>query len=358
MSTMPGAPPTAAVEVAGRVDERLGDLLDAEQRRWLAERPDLADPVEVLARFLAHGGKRLRPAFCYWAYVGAGGEPGAAEVIDACAALELLHAFALIHDDVMDGSTRRRGEDTVHVHYQRRHRELGWHGESRRFGEGMAVLVGDLAISYADSLLAGARPGVAHVYGELKLEMVMGQCLDLLGAARGGLDIASARQVALLKSGKYTVERPLHLGAALAGRLDELAEPLSAYGLPLGEAFQLRDDLLGAFGDEVDTGKPVGDDFREGKPTALVALALEHAHRQGDLVSQSSLSRLGHEDLSSAEIEAIRAAVERTGARADVEEMVNKLVKDSCDALAGVPVTAEASAALSELAHFVGGRTA
>ncbi|MPY92963.1 MAG: polyprenyl synthetase family protein [Acidimicrobiia bacterium] len=358
MPTVPGAPPPVAGEIAALVDRRMAELMAAESARWDAVAPPLGDPLAALDAFLARGGKRLRPAFCYWAYVGAGGRADGPSVVDTCAALELLHAFALVHDDVMDGSSRRRGAATVHVAFADRHAERSWRGEGRRFGEGMAVLVGDLAISYADSLLVGATRDVVEVFGELKLEMVMGQCLDLLGAARGRLERDEARQVALLKTAKYTVERPLHLGAALAGRLGELAGPLSAFGLPLGEAFQLRDDLLGAFGEVGETGKPVGEDFREGKPTVLVAIARERAQSQGDEAALAALDLVGRPDLDQAAVDRVREAAERTGARAEVESLVAELVERSCAALEAAPLESSAREALGELAHFVGGRAA
>src|SRR5207248_344040 len=189
------------------------------------------------------GGKRLRPAFCHWGFVGAGGAPDDPMVVDAGAALELLHTFALVHDDVMDGSGRRRGMATVHRAFEDRHAAAGWSGE------GVAILVGDLAFVYADILLAAAPAPAGQVFSELRLEVNIGQYLDLLGTARRDATPELAERICQYKSGKYTIERPLHLGAALAGRLDDLAPAYTAYGMPLGEAFQLRDDLLGAFGD-------------------------------------------------------------------------------------------------------------
>jgi geranylgeranyl diphosphate synthase type I len=356
MPSTPGAPPAVAGEVAALVERRLAELHASETARWSDVAGALAAPLSALQAFVANGGKRLRPAFCYWAFVGAGGAPEAPEVLDACAALELLHAFALVHDDVMDGSPQRRGADTVHVAFAGEHAQRSWRGEGRRFGEGMAVLVGDLAISYADGLLVEFPPQVRAVFGELKLEMVMGQCLDLLGAAEGSLARADARQVALLKTAKYTVERPLHLGASLTGRLDELAPSLSAFGLPLGEAFQMRDDLLGAFGDVGTTGKPVGEDFREGKPTVLLAVARERAQQAGDTAALAVLGLVGRPGMDDAAVAAVGDAVERTGARAEVETLVDDLVERSCAALEAAPIEPLARDALRQLARFVGGR--
>ena len=222
------------------------------------------------------GGKRLRPAFCHWGFVGAGGDPGDDRVTDAGAAFELMHAFALFHDDVMDDSASRRGAPTTHAVYAAEHGREDWAGESRRFGEGVAILVGDLAFVLSDQLLLGAPVEVWALWNELRIELNVGQYLDILGSVQGERRLAKAERIARYKSGKYTIERPLHLGAVLArpARGTALLPGLSAYGLPLGDAFQMRDDVIGAFGDSAVTGKPVGDDLREGKPTPLLARAV------------------------------------------------------------------------------------
>lgn len=281
--------PTAVRVVAGPVRDRIAGILEAEQRRWSVVDADLAQPLASIARFVLGGGKRLRPAFCYWGFRAAGGAPDDPVVIDVGAAFEFLHAFALMHDDVMDGSTTRRGLATIHTEYAGLHREHDWRGEPRRYGEGVAILAGDLSAVFADRLVATTPPVARHLWHELKVEIDVGQYLDLLGTARGGTDLAAARRIARYKSGKYTIERPLHIGAALAGRFEPLEATLSAYGAPLGEAFQLRDDILGAFGDSARTGKPVGDDLREGKPTPLLAVAAQRcAGADADLLGGSA----------------------------------------------------------------------
>ena len=346
------APGTLA-EIARRVDARIDELLTAELARWTGVDADLAEPLGRLRQLVLAGGKRLRPAFCHWAFVGAGGDRDDPLVVDAGAALELLHTFALVHDDVMDGSARRRGLDAVHVAFEARHQVGGWRGEARRFGEGVAILVGDLAFVYADLLLADAPRAALDVFTELRLEVNIGQYLDLLGTVRGEPTAEAARRICVYKSGKYTVERPLHLGAALAGRLADLEGPLTAYGIPLGEAFQLRDDLLGAFGDAAVTGKPVGEDLREGKPTALVA----HARGRASGAAATLLAeRLGVSDLDGAEVTALQDVLVSTGARARVEADIARLVGEALEALAAAPLAPEASSALEELAHFVAGR--
>ncbi len=177
----------------------------------------------------------------------------------------------------MDGVSTRRGRASVHQQFVERHTAASAHGEARRFGEGAAILIGDFAFVYADMLFASAPPAARSVYDDLRIELCVGQFLDLAGATSSRRDRAQAERIEIYKSGKYTVERPLHLGAALAGRLEELAVPLTRFGIPLGSAFQMRDDLLGVFGDPSVTGKPVGDDLREGKLTPLLAAATEVA---------------------------------------------------------------------------------
>ena len=345
--------PAGLVAIAAAVATRIETFLDAELARWGAVDAALVQPLESLRAFVLAGGKRLRPAFCHWAYVGAGGSPDDPRIVDAGAALELLHTFALIHDDIMDGSITRRGLDAVHVEFEARHALSSWRGEPRRFGEGVAILVGDLAFVYADMLLGQAPPEAVHVFNELRLEVNIGQYLDLIGTVRGEGTRADARRICIYKSGKYTVERPLHLGAAYSGRLAELEAPLSAYGLPLGEAFQLRDDLLGALGDETLLGKPVGDDLREGKPTALVAMARERAEGAG---ARLLADRLGARDLSDEEIADLQAVLRDTGAVREVEEQIAELVTAALDALGDAPISGEAKRHLTDLAWFVAGR--
>jgi geranylgeranyl diphosphate synthase type I len=345
--------------VAHQVEARLHELFTAEIERWAAIDPDLGQLLGTLRAALLAGGKRLRPAFCYWSFVGAGGEPGAGKVIDAAAALEMLHTAALLHDDLIDRSARRHGADTVHVQYAARHRQGGWRGDSARFGAGVAILLGDLAQAYSERLLAGAPAAAVEVLDQVRLEVNIGQYLDILGAALGpgGGPAAEARawRICEYKTAKYTVERPLHLGAALAGpdRLAELAGPLSSFGLPLGQAFQLRDDLLGVFGDPEVTGKPVGDDLREGKPTLLASLT---SARATGVAAQLFADRFGAADLTDAEALELRAVMEAAGARATVETTIERLADTASKALAALPVHLEARQALDELAAFATGR--
>jgi geranylgeranyl diphosphate synthase type I len=352
--------PAAVTAVASRVDLRLGELLEGELARWTTVDGDLAAPLLVLRDFVMSGGKRLRPSFCYWAFVGAGGAPGDPAVIDAGAGLEMMHAAALIHDDVIDGSRRRHGADTVHVSFSEVHRDRAWRGDEERFGAGVAVLVGDLALVYSGRLLAAGGRVAADVFDEMRLEVNVGQYLDVLGAAQGvdpsgDASVERSRRICRFKTAKYTVERPLHLGVALAApeRLADLAEPLSRFAIPLGEAFQLRDDLLGVFGDPSVTGKPVGDDLREGKPTLLASLAARAARGSGKhLMTQ----RFGSPDLGLDEIAEIQHVMVATGARHEVEESIRLLASEADRALRALPLDPEAKRSLADLACFVAGR--
>lgn len=346
--------PISLVAIAERVENRLAELLDGERARWSALDPELAAPLDSLAGLLISGGKRLRPAFCHWGFVGAGGDPDDQRSVAAGAAFELLHAFALFHDDVMDGSGIRRGERTTHLVFSDRHARTGWIGEPRRFGEGVAILVGDLAFVYADQMLHGAPPEALAIWNELRIELNIGQYLDILGTAQAERGRDRAERICRYKSGKYTVERPLHLGAMLAApdRAAELLPGLSAYGLPLGDAFQLRDDVLGAFGDEAMTGKPVGDDLREGKPTPMLAMA----HADATPAEATVLSLVGRPDLSVDEVALVQQVIVDTGALAEVEGVIERLTLEAVDAIGGVDIDAAARTALVELAYYVAWR--
>ncbi|MGC1511587.1 MAG: polyprenyl synthetase family protein [Acidimicrobiales bacterium] len=346
------APPTWLATIGRGVEDRLRMLFDLEIERWSAVDPELGTPLACLAELTLSGGKRLRPAFCHWAFVGAGGDPADPLVTDVGAAFELLHAFALIHDDVMDGSDYRRGLRTVHQQYARRHAEMAWRGEARRFGEGVAILVGDLAFVYADTLLGGVSPEARSLYDEMRIEINVGQYLDMVGSAQAQATVAGTKRIARYKSAKYTIERPLHIGAALRNRLDDLSAPFSAYGLPLGEAFQLRDDVLGAFGNRDATGKPVGDDLLEGKPTLLLALARESATGNAAAI----LDRVGAPDLAAGEIEAMQEILVSTGALERIETLISSLVDQALGALEDAPIEEEARSALLEIAPYVAWR--
>ena len=319
---------------------------------------DLAPLAESLVQLLA-GGKRLRPAFCYWGYRGAGGADDD-EVVTAAAALELFQACAIVHDDVMDGSDTRRGQPAAHRRFAALHRGQGWSGDPEAFGSGAAILLGDLALSWSDEMLGSARlpaerlAAADRVFADMRSELMGGQYLDLLEQARGGGSVERALRVARYKSAKYTIEKPLHLGAALAGAGQDVLDGYSGYGLPLGEAFQLRDDVLGVFGDPSETGKPAGDDLREGKRTALVAMALEVASE-----AQAGVVRrhLGDPHLSGQGVTALRQVIVDTGGLARSEALIAELLDDALAALAAAPVDEPARAVLGDLAEAATARS-
>jgi geranylgeranyl diphosphate synthase type I len=343
---LPTRSPDGLAAVVAGVERRLAELLAAERDRWSVVDPALGHAVELLSDYVLAGGKRLRPAFCTWGFLAAGGAARSTILLDTNAALELLHAFALLHDDVMDGSERRRGQPALHRRLADDHADARWNGEARRFGDGMAILLGDLAFAYADRLLRPAGPEVQRVWDDLKVELTMGQYLDVRGAASGQVDVAMATRIAAFKSGRYTVERPLELGAALAGGLDELGPHLRAYGAPLGEAFQFRDDLLGVFGEADATGKPVGDDLREGKPTLLLA----EARRRTGGADLELLGRIGSADLGAPEVAALQELLDRCGARAAVEAAIDGRLERAHDALDQAPIDELPKRALRGLA--------
>jgi geranylgeranyl diphosphate synthase type I len=262
--------------------------------------------------------------------------------------------FALFHDDVMDDAPSRRGAPTTHTLFAERHRRAAWAGEARRFGEGVAILVGDLAFVYADQLMANASPAAWGIWNELRIELNIGQVLDIVGSVRNDRRRVKAERICRYKSGKYTIERPLHLGAVMAApeRAGELLPLLSAYGLPLGDAFQMRDDVMGAFGDEAVTGKPVGGDLREGKPTPLMAMATEVANP----AQAEVLALVGRTDLTDADVARVQQAIVDTGALAELERTIVRLTDEAIAAIEAAPITAEARNELVALAAYVSHR--
>ncbi len=266
-----------------------------------------------------------------------------------------MHAFALFHDDVMDDADSRRNQPTTHVVAAAEHRDNGWAGESRRYGEGVAILVGDLAFVYADQLLEEATPAAARIWNELRIELNIGQYLDILGGVSRTRDIVASERICRYKSGKYTIERPLHLGAVLAApeRADELLPHLSNYGLPLGDAFQMRDDVMGAFGDEAVTGKPVGGDLIEGKPTPLLARATRRASPEQLAV----LELVGDPNMSADTVARIQQVIVDTGALDELEAHISALTESAVTSLDDAPITELAKTELVELADYVSQRS-
>ncbi|MFB4310303.1 polyprenyl synthetase family protein [Actinomadura sp. GTD37] len=262
--------------------------------------PDVADAVRTAA---SGGGKRLRPALVLLGFAGAGGPAADPRVVDLGAALELLHTAFLVHDDVMDDSPTRRGGPAAHARFADAHRLSGYSGERRRFAEGAAVTAGDYAFFCAAGLLADAGADARREFHAMAKDVCVGQYLDLVAAARPVDDGPDPADIARCKTARYTVEGPLRLGAALAGRIEEFGGALGAYGRSAGLAFQFRDDLIGALGDPAATGKPVGDDLRQGKRTMLLAYARERL-AAGDASRRGLLDRIGDGRLREDEVPA------------------------------------------------------
>jgi geranylgeranyl diphosphate synthase type I len=317
---------------------------------------DAARLVEE-ARAVVSGGKRFRAAFCQWGYAAVAGAPtgeSAVAIRRAGAALELLHASALVHDDLMDASDTRRGRPATHRGFAAEHAAAGWRGDQEQYGAAAAILLGDLLLTWADELLRRSgfpweRTAAAlEVFDLCRTEVIAGQFLDVSVQARGSADLATAMTVLRYKSAKYSIERPLHVGAALAGADGATMSALTAFGLPLGEAFQLRDDLLGVFGDPDTTGKPAGDDLVEGKRTVLVALALDGAPPARAARLDAALGTA----LDAAEVAELRTIIEGSGALDQVEAMISRLADRAVRALhdAGPLLDGHAVGVLTELA--------
>lgn len=342
----------------GQVDALLLRTLDELASDWRTIAGDAsdvldADDLPTLIAEAAAGGKRLRPAMVHWGWVAAGAPAGAHdEVVRLGAALELLHVFALVHDDVMDRSELRRGNPSVHARARDAHRLRGRFGTARDFGDHIAILAGDLVHSEADALVAGLPGVVRQVWRTMMLELVLGQRLDLTGAATGRRDLAQARRVAQLKSGSYTVERPLQMGALLGNADEALVDCLVRYGQHAGEAFGLRDDVLGTWGDPHTTGKSSSDDLASGKPTVLLALAADRLD-SGDV---GLLHAAGVRPLEDAEMARLRRSMDACGIRAQVETWIGEQVDLAVAALDPDHVTPGAVRGLTAAAHRIAWR--
>ena len=341
-------------QVRGEIRAELSAFLSG-QRSYLTDIASELVPVcDALDEFLLDGGKRLRPLFAYAGLLASGFTP-TREAIRAISSLELLQACALIHDDLMDGSDTRRGKPAIHRHFENLHQSNAMNGLAEQFGEAAAVLLGDLALVWSDQMLnTSSIPtpsllAAQRIHDEMRVELMAGQYLDVREAGEHTYSVERSLRIARYKSGKYTIERPLHIGAVI-GRPDnhsELLAALSAYGLPLGEAFQLRDDMLGIFGDPAVTGKPAGDDLREGKRTVLIAMTLDNLESSK---GEELLLHLGSPDISPAKIEELRGLIIESGAVERVENLIEKLTNQSLEAIQSPAISPEAREFLTYMA--------
>lgn len=333
------------------VEEALAHFIDV-QAEALAPLGDQADRLLDNARVSVSGGKRLRAAFCWWGHLAVAPPLDHDALVRASASLELLHASALVHDDYMDASDTRRGRPATHRAFETQHRTDGWRGDPEQYGAAAAILLGDLLLSWSDELLRTSGLPSDRVLDALRYldvtrsEVVLGQFLDVSAQARGTSDVEEAMRVLRYKSAKYSIERPLNIGAALAGADEQTQQALSDFGLPLGEAFQLRDDLLGVFGDPDVTGKPAGDDLTEGKRTVLVAQAINAAPADDAARLDAALGT----DLSPDEVTDLQRIIEESGARQRVEEAITSLTEQSLSALESAGFDPAASDGLRQLA--------
>jgi geranylgeranyl diphosphate synthase, type I len=319
-----------------------------------------------LEDFVLSGGKRLRPAFAYWGWLSVATGRPEPDVLLLFSALELLHAFALVHDDVIDESSTRRGRPTIHMRFAALHRDRNWRGSADQFGISAAILLGDLAQAWANDIVArvsqaslppDAQQRVQRVWGDIRTEVLGGQYLDIVAEASSAESIASAMSVATFKTACYTVSRPLQLGAAAAADRPDVQDFFGQFGTDLGVAFQLRDDVLGVFGDPAVTGKPSGDDLRSGKRTVLVAEAMELAGKSDPAAAHLLRTSIGTQ-LTEAQVSELRAVIESVGALSAAEDRIAALTQRALATLAAAPINAEAKAGLSEMARMATNRSA
>ncbi|CAM5452033.1 Putative geranylgeranyl pyrophosphase synthase OS=Streptomyces glaucescens OX=1907 GN=SGLAU_01560 PE=3 SV=1 [Streptomyces glaucescens] len=333
-----------------RVDTVLRGFVGAEADQLADIDAELAPVAEQLESVVAEG-KRLRAAFCYWGWRAAG-QPDSEAMVRAAASMELVHAAAIVHDDLIDDSPLRHGRPTAHLALRP---AVAHRPGAARGARSLAMLVGDLLMSLAGQLFATSGLPAAYLgrarplWGTLARELIAGECLEILHTA-GLPDTAAALKVIRYKTAKYTVEHPLLIGGVLAGAGDDLCSGYRAYGLPLGEAFQLRDDLLGLFGEERVTGKANGDDVRGHRPTALLAEAWRLA---GEAQRERMRELLGRPDPDGEGVHELRELMRRLKAPDRVEAMITERVDEALAALHALPLPAAAWTALCALAHSV-----
>jgi len=363
--TLHAAAPSAA-ELAGAVTEQLREYLAARRADATYIGEDYDGLIAVLEDFVLRGGKRLRPAFAYWGYRAVTPDPDDPvddRVLRLFSALELLHACALVHDDVIDDSATRRGMPTAHVHFTALHRDRGWRGSAEQFGRSAAILLGDLSLVWADDIVAqselspAGQRRVRRVWSDIRTEVLGGQYLDIVAESSGAHSIASAMNVNTFKTASYTVSRPLQMGAAAAADRPDVQDIFHRLGTDFGVAFQLRDDVLGVFGDPAVTGKPSGDDLRSGKRTVLLAEAIERAEQSDPAAARLLTSSVGT-DLTEGQVRELCSAIESVGALAAVEDRIDTLTRRGLEVLNQSPINAPAKAGLTELAGLAANRSA
>lgn len=345
--------------VAEMVDQCLAEVA-AEVELLQQQHPTRHNPLdvdivqEIATRARLHG-KRFRPTMCHWGFVGARGPAQAtATMVTVGAALELLHLFALIQDDVMDRSDTRRGQQTLHVSCAQAHESHDGLGSPVLFGDSIATLAGDLALSEASLLMAECSPPVRTLWRTMVVELVEGQLLDLTHAAARSREARTSRQIARLKSGRYTVTRPVQLGALAAGADRTLVDQLGEWGDLVGEVFAVRDDVLGVWGDPTLTGKPAGDDLLSGKPTVLLSWAEELVTGHDRFL----LELCDRGELTPTQVPALQAALAHAGVRERAEATIEHDMRAARDLLDTIEISQHARAQLTALAATLAWRDA
>lgn len=350
-------------EPAAPLDSAFTDAIHDVVEQFLAARGGLVSEIGAIplleqASAYCLGGKRLRPAFCFWSHVAAAGipdDPG--PLLRAAASLDLLHASALVHDDLIDASETRRGNPSAHVHFAQQHGQLPGQGDAVKFGGAAAILLGDLLLAWSAELYdtcglpADVLRDALGTLHAMRAEVTCGQYLDvaaafgMTGAADIDEQLETSRRILEFKSARYSIRRPAQIGARLGGAEPALVEALGGFGSSLGHAFQLRDDVLGVFGDPDVTGKPAGDDLREGKRTLLVLGAIKH----GTPGQGRALEELLGTELDEAQVAEARTIIEETGSLAATEERIEQETSRALAALDRTPMTEQGRTALVEL---------
>lgn len=356
----------SAAQLAGAVTDQLRSYLSERRADSAYIGGDYDGLIAALEDFVLRGGKRLRPAFAYWGYRAVTPDPEDSvddRVLRLFSALELLHACALVHDDVIDESATRRGMPTAHMYFADLHRGRGWRGSAEQFGRSAAILLGDLSLVWADDIVAAADLGpdgrrrVQRVWSDIRTEVLGGQYLDIVAESSGAESIESAMNVNTYKTASYTVSRPLQLGAAAAADRPDILTAFHELGTDLGVAFQLRDDVLGVFGDPAVTGKPSGDDLRSGKRTVLLAEAVQRAEASDPAAARLLRSGIGT-DLSESRVRELCTVIEDVGALSAVEDHISLLTRRALQVLETAPINAPARSGLAELAGLAANRSA
>ncbi|MFJ3958555.1 polyprenyl synthetase family protein [Arthrobacter sp. NPDC090010] len=347
---------TEQADFVNALNTELDSFLDRQRDLVSGISEDVAPLLDSIAT-LVSGGKRMRALLAYWGFRAAGGEAGSSAAVQAGVALELFQGAALIHDDIIDRSATRRGRPSVHQAFADRHAVERWQLDPVRFGDAAGILTGDMCLSFSEEAFSAVGTPTAFgttartIFNRMRAEVMAGQYLDILEEVAGPQRTvtgaaARARTVLRFKSAKYSTEHPLALGAAIAGAPELLLDELARFSLPLGEAFQLRDDVLGVFGDPDTTGKPAGDDLREGKRTLLVAFLRELGTQEQVALLES---RLGQDSITDDDVASIREALLESGALAAVESEITALGTASHAALEELPIPELAREALRQL---------